>query len=352
LALDTESDSFYHYIEKVCLLQITDGQGPVALIDTLVLSDLSPLCPLMANRGIEKVLHGAENDVALLRRDFRWEFASVFDTQVAALLLGRDRTALDTLLELDLGVRHFKGPQRSDWSRRPLAPEQERYAAEDVRHLVQLRDRLLEKLAERGRDSWAREEGEAMAQTLPAPAREPANFLHAKGSADLSPRELAVLRELFSLREDWARRADLPLFKIAGDEALVALATQRPLDVRSLSRVRGLSARLKERRAPEVLAAIRRGAEAPEDQLPRRPLFRRQRMPRDASRRIGLLKSWRAGAAERAGISVGLLLPQRLIERIALDGPASLEALGAVPGIRRWRVEAFGPSILEAADLG
>lgn len=349
LALDTESDSLYHYFEKVCLIQLADPSGAVSLIDPLAVKDLSPLKPLLADPGVEKIFHAAEGDVSLLGRDFGIEFAGLFDTHLAGRLCGRLELGLQVLLERELGIRQSKSLQRCDWSRRPLVAEQERYAAGDVRHLVALRDRLREELRTRGRDAWAAEECEALARTPPAPHREPVDFMRIKGARDLGPRDLAVLRELVALREDWARRADLPLFKIAGDEALADLAVQRPRDQQGLAGLRGLSARFKERQAPQVLAALRRGESVPDADLPKRTYVQRERMTHVQSRRIDRLKAWRAGASPRVGLEGGVLLPQRLIERIAIDGPADLDALAKVPGIRRWRIGAFGAEILAAA---
>ena len=255
LAIDTESDSFYHYYGKVCILQIADSRGPVGLVDPLVLRDLAPLGPILASPAVEKVLHAAENDVALLKRDFGLEFAAIFDTHAAARLCGRIEFGLQALLEHDLGVRLSKDMQRCDWSRRPLQPAQERYAAEDVRHLFALRDRLRLELQSLGRESWAQEEGEALAATLAAPRREPTDFMRLKGARDLPPRSRSVLKELVDLREAWARRADLPLFKIMGDECLVLLAEFRPRDAHGLGRIRGLPARVRERRSQELFEA-------------------------------------------------------------------------------------------------
>jgi ribonuclease D len=349
LGVDTESDSFFHYFEKVCLLQIADDRGRVALIDPLALRDLSALAPVMADPAVEKVLHSGSNDIALLKRDFGFTFASVFDTQVAARFAGRPELGLQAVLETEFGVRLSKNLQRCDWSRRPLTPLQQRYAAEDVRHLVTLRDRLLPGLRSRGRESWAREEGEALARIDPAPVREPSDFMHARGARDLEGRTLAVLRELYALRDEWARRADLPLFKVIADEPLMKLALARPRDARTLGRIGGLSAQMKGRCAPDLLDAIRRGEAVPEDRLPARE---RSRMPKRGpghAKRVDRIKAWRAGAAVKAGLEPGLLLPQKLIDRIADGRPSTAEALARIPEIRRWRVEAFGPEILQAS---
>src|SRR5262249_25031877 len=227
---------------------------------------------------------------------------------------------------------------------------QEKYAAEDVAHLVALRDRLLPDLRERGREAWAREEGEALCRLAPAPVREPSDFLRAKGAFDLDGRALAVLRELFALRDEWARNPDVPLLKIVGDEPLVEIAQKRPHDAHGLSRIRGLSSYLKGRRAPDLLAAIRRGEAVKEDQLPTRTWNKRPKPVPGYSKRVDRIKAWRVDPAKKADLEPGVLLPQRLIERIALDRPETLSSLAAVPEIRRWRADNFGQEILQAAQ--
>jgi len=303
----------------------------------------------MADPKVEKVLHGADNDIMLLKRDFKFEFASIFDTQVAARFAGRQELGLQAVLETEFGVKLSKSLQRCDWSRRPLTPPQEKYAAEDVAHLVALRDRLIPELRARGREAWAREEGEALTRLAPAPVREPSDFLRAKGAFDLDGRALAVLRELFALRDEWARNADLPLFKIVGDEPLVEMAQQRPREAQGLARIRGLSSYLKGRRAPDLLAAIRRGEAVSETDLPTRTWTKRPKPVPGYSKRVDRIKAWRVDAAKKAGLEPGVLLPQRLIERIAIDRPADIIALAAVPDIRRWRADNFGEEILQAA---
>src|SRR5262249_61060924 len=139
----------------------------------------------------------------------------------------------------------------------------------------------------------------------------------------------AVLRELFALREAWARKADIPLFKIVGDEPLVDIAVRKPKDGRALAQIRGLSGALKSRYAPDVLGAIRRGEEIPEDKLPTRTWNKRPKPVPGYSKRVDRIKAWRVDAAKKAGLEPGVLLPQRLIERISIDRPTTLQALAA-----------------------
>lgn len=351
ISMDTESDNFFHYFDKVCLLQIGLPDGRAWLVDPLAVKDLSALAPLMSAEVPEKIFHNADNDLVLLKRDFGWSFRNLFDTGVAARLAGRSSLGLDTLLEKEFGIRHSKKYQRTDWSRRPLEPGQEAYAAEDVRHLFALRDKFLEELRGLNREAWAREEFEALAAIPAAPPKEAADCLRARGAGLMPPRDLAVLRELFQLREEWARRADRPLFKVVSDETLFALASARPRDKASLARVRGMPRNLVERRADQFLDAIRRGEAVPEEKLPRRPERARTRWPRGTPQRIARLKAWREKASPRVKLEPGVLLPQRLIDALAAAPPEDLAGLERFPGLRRWRAREFGAELL-AALLG
>ncbi len=350
MSLDTESDNFFHYFDKVCLLQVGVPDGRVWLVDPLAVKDLSAIAPLMASPQVEKIFHNADNDIVLLKRDFKWTFEGIFDTGVAARIAGRASLGLDTLLEQEFKIHHSKKYQRTDWSRRPLEPGQEAYAAEDVRHLFALRDRFRAELKQIGREAWAIEEFEALAQVPAAPPKEAADFLTARGAGILPARDLAVLRELFFVREEWARRADRPLFKVVSDEVLFALAAQRPVDNAGMARVKGMPRGLLERRADQLLAAIRRGEAVPEDQLPRRPIRERVRWPRGTPQRIARLKAWRVKASVRVKLEPGVLLPQRLIDALAAAPPADAAGLEAFPGLRRWRAREFGEELLLALN--
>ena len=151
MALDTESDSLYHHFEKVCLVQLATDRGDAWLVDALAVRDLSPLAPVLADPGVVKVLHGADYDVTTLKRDFGFAFASIFDTMIAARLLGRSEIGLAAVARDELGVTLTKTNQKDDWSRRPLTPQQEAYALADVLHLVEVRERLEAKLVAAGR---------------------------------------------------------------------------------------------------------------------------------------------------------------------------------------------------------
>jgi ribonuclease D len=349
VALDTESDSLHSFPEKVCLVQVAEESGTVTLVDPLAVRSLSPLAPLFADPAVVKIFHGASYDLASMKRDFGFEFFGIFDTMVAAQFLGLPELGLASLLERFFGIPPGRSRQKDDWAERPLSPEQERYAAEDVRHLIPLRGRLLQELLARDRVAWVEEECRALA-SLPAAQRvfDPEDYIRLKGARDLDRRGLAVLRELYVAREAWVREAGRPPFKVLGNESLVRLAAERPRALEDVRRIPGCSPKVVQRYGGGILAAVARGKAVPEAELPTYPRPKKPRIPPDVQRRIEALARWRADAAERLCLDPGLLLPRRLVERLAEEVPGDGEALRGVEGLRRWRAEAFGREILAA----
>lgn len=350
IGLDTESDSLYHHFDKVCLVQLATDRGDAFLVDTLAVRDLSPLAPAMAGPALVKVLHGADYDVTTLKRDFGFAFASLFDTMIAARLLGKSAIGLAALARDELGVALCKDSQKDDWSRRPLTPRQEAYALADVRHLVELRERLEARLAAAGRLGWLREECEAVARLeAAARRRDPEAYLEVKGARRLPPRSLAALRELHAWRERRAEEKDTPAFRILGNESLLRLAELRPKNAAALRGVSGVLPRL-ERQAGELLAAVRRAEELEESELPHPVRLPRPVVPDAVVHRVARLRAWRSRKAAELQVDVSVVLPQRLIDRLAETCPRDAAALAAVEGLRRWRSEAFGAELLAAVS--
>jgi ribonuclease D len=351
VAIDTESDSLYHYFEKVCLVQIATDRGDAVLVDSLAVKDLTPLGPVLADPAVVKVLHGADYDVTTLKRDFGFSFAGLFDTMIAARFLGMPGIGLAAVAESELGVTLSKTNQKDDWSRRPLTPQQEVYALADVEHLVALREALESKLRDKGRLEWLREECDAVAALEPAVRRRVSDaFLSIKGARRLKPRQLAVLREVAAWREARAEEADRPAFKILGGESLTKLAEKPPRTLDDLRLVPGILPRLR-RHADELLAAVRRANELPEHELPVIPRSPRPVVSAEVVTRVARLKRWRVERAADLEIDVSVVLPQRLIDRLAAAAPRDLAGLAEIDGLRRWRIDTFGPELLAAATV-
>ena len=329
-------------------MQLATPDG-VWLVDPLALSDLDSLAPLFSAASPVLVVHAGDNDLSHLKRRYGFAFRSIFDTSIAARFLGAPALGLDTLLATWLGVTLPPSRQRDDWSVRPLSPAQIEYAAADVRYLFDLKARLTQELAARGRLAWVDEECAALAaQVVPERVADPDAYLGVKGARELSSRGLAILRELWALREALARGADRPPFKILSEDILLAIARAAPRDTATLATLPGVTSRVLGRWGAALGAAVERALALPESELPQWPHRPRPRVPGAVSRRIETLRKWRAGATERFALEPGVLLPNRVIAHIAEAGPRTVEALAAVDGVRRWRAETFGAELIAA----
>ncbi len=348
LAVDTESNSMFAYRERICLVQIAYSGG-VIILDPLAVGDLSALGRLLACAGTVKTLHGASYDLACFYRGYGFRVENLFDTEVAARFLGLPQTNLASSLQSCLGVSIPKdsGLQRSDWSRRPLEAEALEYAAADVRDLLRLADGFRARLEKLGRLDWVSEECRRLTQGpgQPSAPAEPA-FLRVKGAYRLGPRELAVLRELWSFREAEAQRRDLPPFKVLGGDALLALAQSSHPAQAFPAEIPGLSAGVWRRLGPGIAAAIERGRNGPEFHRPPDAGRRLQHTPESGTRLRGL-KNWRDGRAAGLGINPSLLWPTRSLERMAMEPPepGGQGPGGGDPDVRDWQRREFGPEL-------
>jgi ribonuclease D len=348
LAVDTEAASFHRFVDRIYLIQVSTRHEN-AIIDPLTVGDAAALATLLADPGIEVVFHDADYDLRILDRDYGMRARRLFDTRVAAQLLGEPAVGLAALLEKHLGVRLDKKYQRADWSRRPLPREMLEYAALDTQHLLPLRDHLRSELVSKGRLDWAEEEFTRMqgVRWTPAPTNGD-SALRLKGARALSRRGLAVLQELWQWRESVAAELDRASFRVLSNEALLAAADSAPRTTEALKTIRGVSERLLESRGDAVLAAVERGLAVPERDLPRFPRGERRVSDPAFERRVEQLKSTRNGAATRLGVDPGVLCPKGTLEAVARARPSSLAALADVPEIRKWQVDLLGEEFLKS----
>jgi len=346
-ALDIEGDSLYHYFEKVCMIQISTDSSTF-IIDPLALEDLDGFSLLTAADSVDKVFHAASYDVSCLRRDYDCSFENIFDTHLAAQLIGYEQLGLSTLLQDHLAVTHSKRRQRDDWSRRPLKQEQLRYAAMDTHHLLRLRDTLEEQLREKGRLSWAREEFDCIAG-MEAPEKEfdPEGFRRIRGCHDLFPEQQSVLRSLYLLRDRIAREMDTPPFKVVNDSVLVGLALHPPASRQELYGRRGISRRLAHNSAREIFHSIEQAQKQDPGLKPEATRNTGKSIPREARELLDKLKKWRQVRAEELELPVGVTFPGNTLEAIAASPPADYEGLAGIKGMRRWRLHEFGQEVLE-----
>ena len=347
LALDTEGASFHRFLDRIYLLQISTRERN-AIIDPLPIGSPARLGELLQNQNIEVVFHDADYDLRLLHQDYGWHVTNIFDTRVAAQLLGIKSFGLAALLEQFFDVKLDKKHQRADWSMRPLPADMLEYAAQDTRYLLQLRDHMKSELERRGRWQWAQEEFARLEGTRWETEEEMEGFLRLKGARDLTRRELAVLREVSNWRDTMAEQLDRATFRVMGNETLFELARVTPRNVTELSSIKGMPRGMIDRAGADLIAAIRRGLDAPEAELPRFPRGQRWNKDRDFDDRVARLKSVRDAAATRLELDPGVLCSRERLENIARSGAKTLEDLQKVPDIRRWQIEEMGEDFLQA----
>ena len=344
VALDTESDSLYRYFYRVCLIQISVPAADY-LLDPLRLPDLAPLGTLLADPSVEKVFHAAENDILVLKRDFHFNFGHVFDTMIAARILGWPRVGLAALLAEHFGVELDKRGQLTDWGQRPLTRQQLDYAGLDSHFLLGLRDLMAHELRSRGR--W-REAQEAFALlpdiTYVERPFDPDGFWRTRGARDLRLAELAVLRELYLWREGQARAADRPPFKILSDQVLIRLSQEQPRRVADL-RLGGVQA---ERYGRPILEAIAAGQGAPAPQPPPRNYGGDHRPDPAVLARYDRLRAWRMQRAAERGVDADVVLTNETLMALARSAPDSLQQLAALDLMGSWKLEEYGADLLQA----
>jgi ribonuclease D len=347
LAIDIEADSLYHYFEKVCLIQIS-SDSKTYILDPLKLKGVKALAPLMSDVSVEKVFHAPSYDFYCLRRDYGFSFRNIFDTHIAAQLLGYKFLGLGALLEALLGIRHSKRRQRDDWSRRPLKQEQLEYAAMDTRHLLRLRDILEKGLKQKGRLGWATEEFETSV-TVERPPREfnTEGFRRIKGCRDLPLQEQSMLRALYILRDRIARELDVPPFKAVNNAVLVDLVQRPPKNSKELFHRSGISYRIARKYAADIVQTILQAQR--QDPYFLQASARNNWKPTnmEIKNRMAALRNWRKNKAKELDLHVGVVFPAILLENLAEAPPADLEGLKNLAGMRQWRVREFGKELIE-----
>lgn len=346
LAFDLEADSLHHYTEKVCLIQVSN-LSQTALIDPLAPIELSPLAPVLANREVRKVFHGADYDMRSLYRDFGFQVCNLFDTMIACQFLGEKEVGLAAALKKRFGVELDKKYQKADWSKRPFSPQMIEYAKMDTSLLIKLYLLLEADLRAKGRLEWVEEESELVSCVRAASRDNEPLFLRFKGATKLKPRALAVLEELLHLRDEKARKKDVPPFRIIGNEPLRELAELQPRTLADLNGISGLSPKLIESFGRDILKVVAKGAAIPVAKLPCFPMSERTIRDRYQEERLKRLKEWREIKAADLGLGVGIIANNNLLEALADAAPNSMESLAEIPGLKGWQKKEFAAELLD-----
>ena len=343
VAVDTESNSLFAYAEQVCLIQFSIP-GSDFMVDPIALPDLSPLGKLFADSKIEKIFHAAEYDLICLKRDFNFEFNNVFDTMQAARILGRTNVGLASMLESEFGVIIEKKFQRANWGERPLSPAMLAYARLDSYYLIDLRDRLYAELVDKGLLALALEDFRRVTRVDAGSTElEPPAWWRLPGSQSLTSQQCSILQALVEYRDQQARRADLPHFKILSNQTLLKIAEEMPLTWDALADIPELSARQRDRHYTGLLAAVKQGMITPP---PPRPANHRR--PDAVLERLEILRDWRKETAHKLEVESDVVLPREVLEEIAIKAPATSDELRMLMKELPWRFEQYGNRILAA----
>lgn len=319
VAIDTEADSLHRYRESLCLVQFARG-GDCVLIDPLAIGDLSPLVDYLA--GTEAWMHGADYDMTMLQREFDSLPPVVWDTQIAARLLGMRRFGLADLVEHYFDVKLSKGSQKADWGRRPLSSDMIEYALNDVRYLLPMGERVAAELRERGRYEWFVESCHAARRRVLERDDDREEAWRVRGSGKLDRSGLAFLRELWHWRDHEARTWDRPTFMVATNRELIewsaALAGRRRVDPPHHYRAE---------RIRRFHAAIEKVRALDPAELPDRVRGKRRKRNSAFERRLDALVGIRDATAGQLDIEPSLIAPRLVLEQLAADEAGPSEVL-------------------------
>jgi len=311
VALDTEADSLHCYKEKLCLLQISLPERD-AIVDPLANVDLAPLGDALA--GKEIVLHGADYDLRLLRRNLNFVPQRIFDTVIAARLIGIREFSLAALVQRYFGIELAKGSQKANWAQRPLPTRMADYAVNDTRYLLPMAERLEKELDSRNRMEWFRQSCQrALEQAAIDRERDVNEAWRISGAGALRGRAYAVLRELWNWREKEAEAVDRPPFHILQNRELLhsaeKFAAGESPDYKHFS----------DRRRRAFREAAERGMHLPEKDWPVRPRRSGTRATAEVVKRIEQLRRNRDQAAKDLQIESSFIAPRATLEAIAAD---------------------------------
>ncbi len=346
IALDLEGHGFHHYPERICLFQI-GLPDRVFLLDPLMVQDLAALGIILANPRVEKIFHSCDFDLRSLDRDYGFRVRNIFDTAIAAHLLGSNQLGLANILRPYLGVELQKKTslQRQDWSIRPLSSEAVSYAMKDVLYLPKLRNVLAERLEKSSRWSWLQEECrrlEDIKYNPPVPPQE--LFWSIKGSRQLTPRQRSVLKEINVFREKLARDFNRPLFKVISNETLLTLARKPSMDLSSLT---GLRFVFQNRKNWKLAEAISKGTRVSGIPLPltiNTPPLKRTEAEK---KRFASLKAWRQSKGSKLGIDPAIIWPLSSLEELALHPEEFSAGFKGQSGknLREWQKREFSQEL-------
>lgn len=346
LSFDTESNGFYAYKERVCLVQISSPTEDY-IVDPIAVKDISAIGPLFADPGIEKLFHAGEYDVLCLKRDYGFTFANLYDTMIAARVLGVKELGLAAAIERHFGIVISKKLQRADWGKRPLTHEMIRYAQGDTHFLMRLADEQKRTLVEKGRLEDAREAFRELEKLEPTiRAFDPEGYWKLVGRQDIGGKAMSALKEIWLYREQQAQARDRAPFRVMPEDLMVRIAQALPETKEALAEVKGMSPYILERFGPGLLAAVERGANGAPVTRPAAP--EKRRMAEEEWKLFEALRAWRKERGEKDGVEPVVILSTDSMRQIAAHATrAGGDPLAPLSDLKKTR---YGEDVLRVVQ--
>ena len=337
LAIDTEFMREKTYYPRLCLLQMaTDEQ--VVIVDPFQIEDLTILSGLLSDNRIMKVFHAGRQDIEIMLREVGFVPHPLFDTQIAATLMGHvQQIGLAALISSIMGIQLKKSDSFTDWARRPLSQSQINYAADDVRYLPQIYRTMSNQLAKTNRLHWLNSDFEALADESKYTTDPRERYIHLKRVSQLSRPQLSAARELAAWREQKAQSCDIPRKWVLTDEQVVEACRREARTIDELMMVRGISEKLSTKDARTVAAAIATGLDLPRNQMP--TLVRSQRNEANVDAEVDALNVIVTMRARENNIALQTLASQKELVEVA-RGHRDVEVL------KGWRREIVGNELI------
>jgi len=347
LGVDTEFLREKTYHPRLCLVQIAT-ENSIWLVDPLANLDLAPLADVLASPSVQVLLHAGRQDLEIFHDQLKVVPANVYDVQLAAGFAGYGSSlSYGRLVELALGETLVKGEAYTDWCQRPLTDAQLTYAADDVRYLIPIAEKLDDDLAKLGRTTWADEEMASLSDPASYEMNMDEAWRKVAGRGSLSGRQTAMLREIARWREETAVRRDLPRGWIVKDPTLVEIARRSPSSLEALKKIRGINSKEAERSSRDILQALDRGRKAPPVATGGAPPRAAQIQARMIS---GLADAIVRSRCEHATIATELVATRTELESLLADVLSGEADPKRHRLLRGWRRELAGDAVVALAQ--
>lgn len=345
VAVDTESNSLYVYYEQVCLLQASSKENH-AILDTLALKDLSSIAPIFSSKSILKIFHASEYDIMCLKRDFGFEFNHIFDTMIAARILGRKEVGLAAMLESELGVRLEKKYQKANWGIRPIPEDMLKYAIHDTDYLIELKDKLEQELSERNLTELAQEDFDRVCKTPSGQyAPETTNWWKIVGNNhQLTVQQIGMLQAVCEWRERVAKNMNIPVFKVMQNHVMLELCLNPPQSEEELANIKGMRKSLIDKEGKNLMK-IFKTTDRDIRCIPRPP---KTKIPCDSTlQRREHLRNWRKETGIKYDVPSDVILPRDIMEEIICKNPQNEAQLQSIMVDLPWRYRQFSAEIIQ-----